>query len=168
MAEEGVVKNTNKLKNINPDENFNEQNLKKNKMINYIINTDKKIGCMNSNQHNDLEKRDILVYNINLALKNYGPNSKIYIHNIISNILNQDEISVIEAYIIIVIIINIKNNNDSQVIYTDTLIFIIDKIHLINNVDQFKRSLLKYLFAEFEYVQDYCKLYINNYSLFIY
>jgi len=117
----------------NNNNNNNNQNhgITRKNMIKRLINTNK---IKNSGQEYDSR----MIINL---INNYNNYSKKVIHNIISNILNKE---VIEDYeynaiedILDTIFKNIQNvdNDDKDLLYIDTILFIIDKLFLYGSID---------------------------------
>lgn len=124
---------------INNAANFNEnnstpskKNLKKNKYHELVLNTNKKLTC------NREYITANIIENINLVMADtkYNSYSKKYIHSIITKIFNKQDISEKEYVIINAIIVNCIGGGGAgykdSIIYTDTKIYIIDKIFLHN------------------------------------
>ena len=130
------------------------------------------------------EQQPINIDNINKIIEtsfvNYNNNNKRIIHNIISNILNKKTISDNEVTIINNIITKIfsginDNSGESKLIYYSTLIFLIDKIHLIKFDEnkqgrcKLKSSILNGITKEnvdvdSKYIKNYINLYGNEKS----
>jgi hypothetical protein len=125
------------------------------------------------------DKQPINIGNINsiieTAFGNYNNNNKRVIHNIISNVLNKKNISKNEVTIINNIITRIfsginDNSRKSKLIYYSTLIFLIDKIHLIKFDEDSERATLKSSILEkineknvdSQYIKNYINLYGNE------
>ena len=109
----------------------NNQNkgISRKNMIQYLINTNK--------TRNLCKPYDIDM--ISELINNYNNYSKKVIHNIISNILNKEsfekEIDTIKI-IIDNIIEGILINTDKELLYIDTIIFIIDKLFLYGRINK--------------------------------
>ena len=108
-------------------------NINRNKMIKQMIVSNENLECIPDSfdyNHSDLKT------NIDEALSKYGPNSKIYIHNIISNILNKKKINEVEKNILNEIVEGLKQSDNNKLIALSTLVFIIDKIFLFKDVSE--------------------------------